>query len=99
MRGGKQFDRRRRSIMYDTDGFYEHQNETIRICKDCAGALRIDSEADTGRHILAVHVPRKACPACREQAFEWYDGAGETNYDMIMLQNRVDDTYQVRKKP
>ncbi|PIP38438.1 MAG: histone deacetylase [Desulfobacterales bacterium CG23_combo_of_CG06-09_8_20_14_all_51_8] len=99
MRGGKQFDRRRRSIMYDTDGFYEHQNETIRICKDCAGALRIDSVADTGRHILAVHVPRKACPACQAQAFEWYDEAGEANYDMIMLQNRVDDTYQVRKKP
>ncbi|MEZ4577041.1 MAG: hypothetical protein R2875_03245 [Desulfobacterales bacterium] len=75
MKGNKKFDKRRRSIMYDTDGFYEHQNETIRICTECAGVLKIDSTSDVGQHILAVHIPRKACHACREQGFEWYDGA------------------------
>jgi hypothetical protein len=99
MKSDKKFDKRRRSIMYDTDGFNEHQNETIRICKECGGTLKIDSTSDIGQHILAVHVPRKACKACREQGFEWYDSASETSYDMIILQNRVDDTYQVRKKP
>ncbi|RJP93660.1 MAG: histone deacetylase [Desulfobacteraceae bacterium] len=96
MKGGKTFDKRRRDIMYDTDGIYETQNETIRICNECAGALRIDSTADTGSHILAVHIPRKACRACQEQGFEWFDSAG--SYDAVFLQNRVDDTYQVRKK-
>ncbi len=84
--------------MYDTDGFYEHQNETIRICTECGGALKIDSTSDVGQHILGVHIPRKACHACQEQGFEWYDGASETSYDMIICQNRADDTYMVREK-
>ena len=99
MKSDKKFDKRRRSIMYDTDGFNEHQNETIRICAECGGTLKIDSTSDLGLHILAVHIPRKACKACQEQGFEWYDSATETSYDMIILQNRCDDTYQVRKKP
>lgn len=98
MKANKKFDKRRRSIMYDTDGFYEHQNETIRICTDCSGVLKIDSTSDIGHHILAVHIPRKACHACQEQGFEWYDSASSRSYDMIICQNRVDDIYQVRKK-
>ena len=99
MKSDKKFDKRRRSIMYDTDGFNEHQNETIRICSDCGGTFKIDSTSDLGQHILAIHIPRKACRACLEQGIEWYDSASETSYDMIILQNRVEDTYQVRKKP
>jgi acetoin utilization deacetylase AcuC-like enzyme len=98
MKGGKTFDKRRRDIMYDTDGIYETQNETIRICNDCGGVFKIDSSADTGRHILAVHIPRKACHACQEQGLEWFDGATPSHYDAIFLQNRVEDTYLVRKK-
>ena len=95
MKGGKTYDKRRRDIMYDTDGILENQNETIRICNDCSGVLKIDSTADTGSHILAVHVPRKACHACQEQGMQWFDGAD--SYDAIFLQNRVDDVYLVRK--
>ncbi len=97
MKGNKKFDKRRRSIMYDTEGFYEHQNETIRICDECGGVLQIDSTADTGNHILAVHIPRKACHACREQGLEWFDAANTSKYDLIFCQDRTDDTYRVRK--
>lgn len=98
MRGGKTFDKRRRDIMYDTDGIHEAQTETIRICKDCAGTYKIDSSADTGGHVLAVHIPRKACPACREQGFEWFEGATADHFDAILLQNRPEDVYLTRKK-
>ncbi len=97
-RGSDPFQQRRRSIFYDTDGISETQQETVRICDDCAGALRIDSTARPGRHILAVHVPRKACPACRRTARQWFEAAEADRFDMIFLQDRPADRLVVRDK-
>jgi len=84
---------RTRSIFYDTDGIQESQAEQIRICTDCAGALRIDSSSDRGAHILAVHIPRKACDKCKETGYQWYNSANPKKFDMIFLQDRTEDKY------
>jgi acetoin utilization deacetylase AcuC-like enzyme len=89
---------RTRNIFYDTDGIRESQNEQIRICQDCAGALRIESSSDRGVHILAVHIPRNACSQCRETGYEWYDRAGTDQFDMIFLQDRPEDRYHAKGK-
>lgn len=89
-------DTRKRQIFYDTDNITESQDEVIRICDDCAGALRIDSTADYNKRILAIHIPRKACPACVEQGLEWYEAADSNRYHHIFLQDRPNDDY--RKK-
>jgi acetoin utilization deacetylase AcuC-like enzyme len=88
---------RTRSIFYDTDGIQESQAEQIRICTDCAGALRIDSSSDRGAHILAVHIPRKACRKCKEIGYRWYDTADTAQFDMIFLQDRTEDKYIEKK--
>jgi len=93
LRGKKKFDERSRSIYYDTDGIRENQKEKLRICDDCAGALRIDSSSDRGHHILGIHVPRKACNACKEMAYKWYDEAALRDFNMILLQDRTKDKY------
>lgn len=85
--------RRTRNIYYDTDGIQESQSEQIQICTDCAGALRIDSTSDRGTHILAVHIPHKACNKCKEIGYRWYDTAESGQFDMIFLQDRTEDTY------
>jgi acetoin utilization deacetylase AcuC-like enzyme len=87
---------RTRNIFYDTDRIRESQDEQIRICRDCAGALRIESSSDRGVHILAVHIPRNACSQCRETGYEWYDRAGTDQFDMIFLQDRPEDRYHVK---
>ncbi|UCD77585.1 MAG: histone deacetylase [Desulfobacterales bacterium] len=84
---------RTRNIFYDTDRIRESQNEQIRICRACAGALRIESSSDRGFHILAVHIPREACDKCRETGYEWYDRADTGQFDMIFLQDRPEDRY------
>ena len=84
---------RRRNIFYDTDGIRETQVEQIQICDDCAGALRIDSSSDRGAHILAVHIPRKACRTCRQTGYQWYNSADSQQYDLIFLQDRPQDSY------
>ncbi len=84
---------RERQIFYDTDGIMEMQQETIRLCDSCAGALAIDSKTDRGAHIFGVHLPRRACPACREQGMRWYEEADRSDFDQIFLQDRDADNY------
>jgi len=93
LRGKKEFDERTRRVYYDTDNISENQKETVRICSDCGGAIRIDSSSDTGKHVLAVHIPRKACKNCRDVGYQWYDSALGENFDMVLLQDRDEDKY------
>lgn len=93
IRGAKELDERDRNIFYDTDSLHEKQKETIRVCSDCSGAIRIDSSSDRGSHILAIHIPRKACKDCKGLGYKWYDTADAREYDMIFLQDRTEDKY------
>ncbi|MDM8549035.1 histone deacetylase [Desulfobacterales bacterium HSG2] len=95
--GKKKFDERPRRIYYDTDGITERQNETIRICSDCGGALRIDSSSDRRGRVLAIHIPIKACKACREVGHEWYDSANTENFETVLLQDRPEDVLRVKE--
>ena len=98
VRVGPNIHQRSRRIFYDTDNIYEVQSESIRVCDECAGALRIESSSDRDVAILAVHLPRKACPACRAQAYEWYESANLARFDHVFLQDRPEDKYLERKK-
>jgi acetoin utilization deacetylase AcuC-like enzyme len=89
---------RERSIYYDTDGLREMQIEEVRLCDDCAGALRIDSSSDRGRRILAVHIPRKACARCMDQGRKWYAEGEIGTYHHVFLQDRTADTFEQKKK-
>jgi len=93
---GKKFDQRTRNVFYDTDSLLEKQKETLRICHDCSGVLRIDSSSDRGHHILAVHIPRKACRECRELGDKWFDSKDAGSFEMAFLQDRTADRYVVR---
>jgi acetoin utilization deacetylase AcuC-like enzyme len=85
--------KRTRNIFYDTDGIQESQSEQIQICPDCAGALRVDSSSDRGAHILAVHIPRKACSKCKDIGYRWYEAVDKGEFDHIYLQDRSEDKY------
>ncbi|BCV21057.1 histone deacetylase [Moorella sp. Hama-1] len=92
IRGKKEISRRRR-IFYDTEGLMESQEETTRICNDCGGLTWIDSRTDQGRHILAILIPRGACPHCQEEGHALFAKSRTTDYpDGIYLQDRVEDT-------
>jgi acetoin utilization deacetylase AcuC-like enzyme len=89
----KDFDERQRNIFYDTDGIHESQREKIRICTNCSGTFRVDSTSDRGYHIMAVHIPRKACKECRGLGYKWYDMANKDSFDIVFLQDRTEDKY------
>ncbi|MBN1932617.1 MAG: histone deacetylase [Desulfobacterales bacterium] len=93
----KEFDERKRNIYYDTDNLIETQIETLRVCSDCSGVLKIDSSSDRGFRILAVHIPRKACKDCKEIGYRWYESEKSDRYDFVFLQDRTEDQYRVKK--
>ena len=94
---GKQF-QRERQVFYDTDQISEIQHETLLTCPDCNGLLTIDSRADNGRRIFAIHIPRKACKECREAGYKMYDSTDIRSYNRIFLQDRTSDQYFSRKQ-
>ncbi len=93
----KPFHTRNRSIFYDTDYIRETQTETVRTCKDCSGAVVIESKADTNRRsrIKAVHLPRHCCNACRKWATEEFEKGRNEGFFQTFLQDRDNDTYTV----
>jgi acetoin utilization deacetylase AcuC-like enzyme len=95
-RSGSKFAGRERHIFYDTDRIQEGQRENLRVCPDCSGVLAIHSETDRGRQIHAVHIPRKACKACQELGYEWFDSPRAGHYDGVFLQDRPRDQYLVK---
>ena len=94
-----EFFERRRNIFYDTDGIVESQIEKIKGCRECGGTYQIESSSDRGAHILAVHIPRRACKTCEDLGNRWFEEAPIQRYDMILLQNRNEDSYRQRKNP
>lgn len=84
---------RHKEIFYDTDNIFERQKERIRICKDCGGCFEIDSQATPGFHILGVHIPINACPACIEKGYELFNAASKDKFDHVFLMDRPKGTY------
>jgi hypothetical protein len=97
LQANKNFHTRTRNIFYDTDNIRETQNEILRICSLCAGVLKIDSSASNGHHILAIHIPRNACPDCKKIGHEWYESDQDSGISNIYLQDRTEDIYLGRK--
>jgi acetoin utilization deacetylase AcuC-like enzyme len=95
---GKEFIERRRSIFYDTDNITEEQRETIRVCADCGGALRIDTQSPRRGRVLAVHIPGKACDSCKDAGYRWFEEGNNDAFGMVLLQDRTRDVYLEKKK-
>ncbi|WP_243358717.1 histone deacetylase family protein [Fundidesulfovibrio terrae] len=80
---------REKEIHYDTDGISERQLEKVFMCGECSGTVVIESRADQGRPCLAVQIPLRACPACREKGHEVFEmGQRSGNYRHAMLVDR-----------
>ena len=92
----KPFAQRTRQIYYDTGDISDEQEETLRVCHQCSGALKIESATDSGHRILASHIPQNACPECQALGKEWYDSGNLKQYHQVFLQDRPNDVYLVK---
>jgi hypothetical protein len=87
--------KRRRNIMYDTDGIFERQFEHAKNCDKCGGALKISSESDRGWKVTAVHAPVNVCDKCLEQAEKWYEDADS---EISFFHDNRNDRFERKKR-
>ncbi|MBQ7738718.1 MAG: histone deacetylase [Desulfovibrionaceae bacterium] len=61
---------RSRYIFYDTDMLRESQLESTKLCSDCPGFMKIETESERVGRSLCIFIPRYACQKCQEEAVQ-----------------------------
>jgi hypothetical protein len=85
---------RKKSIYYDTDGIRENQVESIMVCDDCAGVLKIETASSVNPLCLGVEVPSGACDRCRSEGRRIFEEGGRKGkYSLLQFINRRDKEY------
>ncbi len=93
---GREIFERSKQIYYDTDGILDEQVQYFKSCTSCSGNNWIHSQADGGARVLAITLPRDACPKCIDEAHKMYRKPSLT-FNRIYLQDRVEDQYYSRR--
>ncbi|MDD2586142.1 MAG: histone deacetylase [Syntrophomonadaceae bacterium] len=90
-----------KQIFYDTDYIHEEQQNRLRMCPDCCGFRIINSSAQhrNGQlyRVLCIAIPVNACQQCHAEAISAYADMVKNGdaFDLIYLQDRVNDEYKV----
>jgi acetoin utilization deacetylase AcuC-like enzyme len=85
---------RKKSIFYDTDMIREQQVESVMVCEECAGVLKIETVSSLNDLSLCVEIPIGSCDRCRKEGYRIYEtGKKNANYRRIILINRKDREY------
>lgn len=89
-----EYEVRRKNIFYDTDMIRENQIETIMVCDDCAGVLKIETASSVNDPSLCVEIPIDGCERCRSEGYRIYEtGKRNAAYKRCILINRRDKEY------
>jgi len=85
---------RRKTLYYDTDHITEYQTESVLVCPDCPGVLKIETESSRTPLCLGVQIPMRACPRCRSEGERVFDeGVKSGRYKVSRLIDRVGKRY------
>lgn len=85
---------RDKNIFYDTGGFSESQTESLYLCNECPGILKVETGKQSRHNALGIEIPRTACKHCHDLAYKIVDEAqSKANYRYVQLINRQDKEY------
>jgi len=89
------FFQRSKDVYYDTDQISESQIESVLLCDDCPGVLKIESWSTVNPLSCGIEIPRNACGRCRETGLRLIDDAQlKGSYRYVQLINRKDKEYR-----
>ncbi|MCX7678600.1 MAG: histone deacetylase [Spirochaetes bacterium] len=89
-----QFQTRVKNIYYDTDGIREKQVESVMICDECAGVLKIETVSSVNPLSVGIEIPFAACSRCRDVGVKLFREAKESGkYAYAKFINRIDREY------
>ncbi|BBD09417.1 histone deacetylase [Desulfovibrio ferrophilus] len=86
---------RHKDIFYDTDGISESQVESVMMCDNCPGVLKIESWSTVNPLSVGIEIPIDACERCHGKGLQLFEEAQvKGNYRYMQLINRRDRQYQ-----
>lgn len=86
-----------RQVYYDGEGINERQAERVRICEECGGVVVLESTVAGRGKLLTIELPRRCCPACRDEGEATFTAADAGQFALIELHDRPADTVLRRK--
>ncbi|WP_092221204.1 histone deacetylase family protein [Desulforhopalus singaporensis] len=86
----------RKRIFYDTAGFMVDETKIYHLCPECPGYTEIEASGNN-TDLRAFCVPFNGCRSCQTRARDHFQRApGGTSRRMVVLQDRIDDIYEVK---
>ncbi|CCO23357.1 histone deacetylase family protein [Maridesulfovibrio hydrothermalis] len=85
---------RHRNIFYDTEGFTESQTESLLLCDECRGLLKVETQKENGPMGFGIEIPASACDKCRNTGYSLLEEAQvKSRYRYMQMINRKDKDY------
>ncbi|MFK4764225.1 histone deacetylase family protein [Desulfobaculum sp. SPO524] len=82
---------RHKDIFYDTDGISESQVESVQVCDECPGVLKIETWSSVNPLSVGIQIPITACERCRNTGLRlWEEAQVKGSYRYMQLINRKD---------
>ena len=84
-----QYQTRQKSVYYDTDNIQDSQTESVRICNDCPGLLKVESVSSINPLSLGIEIPFNACDMCLQEGLRLIEESkNSTRYYFKSIINR-----------
>lgn len=85
---------RMKDVHYDTDQISESQVESVMLCDDCSGVVKIETWSNVNPLSCCVEIPQTACGRCHDTGLRLLEEAHvKGNYRIIQGINRKDKKY------
>ncbi len=84
----------KKEIYYDTDNIREMQLESIMVCEECRGVLKIETTSTVNPLSLGIEIPLDACDRCQKEGYRLLDNAlSGDRYKYVQLIDRKNKKY------
>lgn len=88
------YDVRKKEIYYDTDNIREMQLESIMVCEECRGVLKIETTSTVNPLCLGIEIPLGACDRCQKEGYRLLENAlSGDRYKYVQLIDRRNKKY------
>ncbi len=85
---------RHKDIYYDTDNITESQVESVMLCDNCPGVIKIETWSSVNPLSVGIEIPIDACERCHGKGLQLFEEAQvKGTYRYMQLINRRDKQY------
>ncbi len=85
---------RMKDVFYDTDQISESQVESVLLCPDCSGVVKIETWSTVNPLSCCIEIPQNVCGRCHDAGLRMLEEAQvKGNYRIIQGINRKDKEY------